>query len=102
MPWSFHEYFGPEPQPKRNMNFKANRTKRPFVALPALCAALIHVLSLNGATFTDANWISMGGFPGVNGIVYAAVVDGSGNLYIGGHFTVAGDVFANYIAKWNG
>src|SRR5439155_19335249 len=29
-------------------------------------------------------------------------VDGSGNLYIGGYFTLVGDVFANYVAKWNG
>ncbi len=53
-------------------------------------------------TFSDANWISMGGIPGANGGVSAAVVDGSGNLYIGGSFTVVGDVIANYIAKWNG
>ena len=53
-------------------------------------------------TFSDANWISMGGIPGANGAVYAAVVDGSGNLYIGGEFTVVGDVIANHIAKWNG
>jgi hypothetical protein len=30
------------------------------------------------------------------------VVDGSGNLYIGGKFTIVGDVFATNIAKWNG
>jgi hypothetical protein len=53
-------------------------------------------------TFSDANWISMGGLPGANGVVYAAVVDSSGNLYIGGSFTIVGDVFANGIAKWNG
>src|SRR6266567_3514669 len=53
-------------------------------------------------TFSDANWISMGGFLGADGAVNAAVVDGSGNLYIGGYFTVVRDVFANNIAKWNG
>src|SRR2546425_10829849 len=53
-------------------------------------------------TFSDANWISMGGFAGANGAVYAAVADGSGNLYIGGEFTIVGDLFANRIAKWNG
>jgi hypothetical protein len=53
-------------------------------------------------TFSDANWISMGGLPGANGAVSDAVVDGSGNLYIGGDFTVVGDVFATNIAKWNG
>jgi len=30
------------------------------------------------------------------------VVDGSGNLYIGGGFVVVGNVIANNIAKWNG
>jgi trimeric autotransporter adhesin len=53
-------------------------------------------------TFSDANWISMGGIPGADGSVSAAVVDGSGNLYIGGDFTAVGDVIANHIAKWNG
>jgi hypothetical protein len=53
-------------------------------------------------TFSDANWISMGGLPGANGEVFAAAVDGSGNLYIGGLFTRVGNVPATNIAKWNG
>jgi hypothetical protein len=54
-------------------------------------------------TFSDANWISMNpSIPGTDSQVSAAVVDGAGNLYIGGSFTVAGDVPANRIAKWNG
>jgi hypothetical protein len=53
-------------------------------------------------TFSDANWISMGGVPGVDGGVYAAVVDGLGNLYIGGSFSHAGTVAANGVARWNG
>ena len=53
-------------------------------------------------TFSDANWISLGGVLGANNTVNAAVVDGAGNLYIGGNFTVAGDTNANCIAKWNG
>src|SRR5262245_7059290 len=57
---------------------------------------------LYAATFSDDNWTSMGGYPGVNDPVYATVVDGSGNLYIAGYFTIAGDVFATNIAKWNG
>jgi hypothetical protein len=43
-----------------------------------------------------------GGIPGANGPVYAAVVDGSGNLYIGGTFTLVGNTSANSIAKWDG
>ncbi len=54
-------------------------------------------------TFSDANWISMNpGIPGADGPVNAAVADGSGNLYVGGLFTVVGDVVANDIAKWDG
>ena len=53
-------------------------------------------------TFSDANWSSMGGIAGADSSVYAAVVDGSGNLYIGGGFTVAGEVIANRVAKWDG
>ncbi len=54
-------------------------------------------------TFSDANWMSMNpSIPGASGPVSAAVVDGSGNLYIGGYFTLVGDVVANYVAKWNG
>ena len=64
-------------------------------------------------TFSDANWTSMGGFPGlgegrragVAGLVDnvgAVAVDGLGHLYIGGGFTLAGEVFATNIAKWDG
>ena len=55
-------------------------------------------------TFSDANWVSMGGIPGANGKVYAAVIDGSGNLYIGGYFHYGGrgNTIANDIAQWNG
>jgi hypothetical protein len=53
-------------------------------------------------TFSDANWVSMGGILGVNGVVRAALVDGFGNLYIGGSFTIVGGVFATNIARWNG
>jgi hypothetical protein len=53
-------------------------------------------------TFSDANWVSMGGFPGANSLVNAATVDDSGNLYVGGYFSAAGEVFANGVAKWDG
>ena len=64
--------------------------------------SMVTPLSLAAATFSDANWISMGGIPGANDQVYAAIVDGSGNLYIGGPFTGVGDTVATYVAKWNG
>lgn len=53
-------------------------------------------------TFGDADWVSIGGFPGANDGVEAIAADGAGNLYIGGLFTAVGTVAANYIAKWNG
>ena len=53
-------------------------------------------------TFSDDRWVSMGALPGPDSEVFAAVVDGSGNLYIGGGFSVVGDVIANHIAKWDG
>jgi hypothetical protein len=53
-------------------------------------------------TFSDASWISMGSFPGTDGEVHAAVADGSGNLYVGGRFTVVVNALAANIAKWNG
>ena len=53
-------------------------------------------------TFSDANWVSMGGLPGANGAVSSAVVDSSGNLYIGGVFTFVGNTFATNVAEWNG
>src|ERR1041384_7123116 len=80
------------------------RTKIKLFQARLLCgAALALGSSLSfAATFSDANWISMGGIPGANGRVNAAVVDGVGNLYIGGDFTMVGDVIANQVAKWNG
>ena len=54
------------------------------------------------ASFSDANWVGMGGLPGADGGVSATVVDPSGNLYIGGSFTVVGEMKANHIAKWDG
>jgi hypothetical protein len=68
-------------------------------------AAAVYPIRID-PTFSDANWISMGGsvagYPSANGPVYAAVTDGLGNLYIGGEYTVAGNVIATNIAKWNG
>src|SRR5207247_1508062 len=93
---------------RRYSRLKTCATSQPA---PLGCASILAVL-VNDAdavypiridpTFSDANWISMGGIPGADSEVLATVVDGSGNLYIGGDFIVAGDVIANHIAKWNG
>jgi hypothetical protein len=67
-----------------------------------LVLAPVPLLAANSVLFNNSYWTSMGGIPGANGDVFASVVDGSGNLYIGGTFTIVGDVFATNIAKWNG
>lgn len=54
-------------------------------------------------TFSDADWVSLNpSIAGANDTVRAVVVDGSGNLIVGGSFTFIGTVVANRIAKWNG
>lgn len=67
----------------------------------ALGLSLLPVTAAN-STFTDANWCSLGDYPGVDGGVYATVVDDAGNLYIGGSFHIVGGVLADGIAKWDG
>ena len=53
-------------------------------------------------TFSDADWLSMGGIPGANNLLLSMVVDPSGNLFVGGSFTEIGEVQASRIAKWDG
>ncbi|NBQ52159.1 MAG: hypothetical protein EBU49_01060, partial [Proteobacteria bacterium] len=48
---------------------------------------------------TSPSWSALG--TGMNAYVYALAVDSSGNLYAGGDFTTAGDITANYFAKWD-
>src|SRR5438094_300525 len=73
---------------------KATSSSVDFTELPTLTDRLLQVqffcavtlvigfsFSLAAATFTDANWISMGGIPGANGPVYAVTVDASGRLW---------------------
>ncbi len=51
--------------------------------------------------FSDADWVSMGGFPGTSGSVETLATNGV-DLFVGGHFAAAGNVVANHIAKWDG
>jgi hypothetical protein len=53
-------------------------------------------------TFSDADWVSLSSLPGADEPVSAIVVDGSGNVYVGGSFAAIGTVPANNIARWNG
>jgi hypothetical protein len=90
------------------MNSKRNSIVPVCQRLSAALAFSLSVVALTplpaGAdpTFSDANWISTGGIAGADNIVRATAVDSWGNLYIGGEFTMVGDVFANHIAKWDG
>ena len=79
-----------------------SRTSSLCFVVIALLAQIFFTAEGYATPFSDANWVSMGGYPGANGPINAAVVDGSGNLYIGGHFTVVGNVPATNVAKWNG
>jgi hypothetical protein len=59
----------------------------------------ISVLLLLIYSHAYSDWSSLGS--GVNGQIYALTVY-DGELIAGGHFTTAGGVSANYIARWNG
>jgi hypothetical protein len=65
------------------------------------CAVLLGISALfaeaAAATFSDANWTSLG--TGMNGSVLALAVSGN-DLYAGGAFTNAGG--SNYVARWDG
>lgn len=72
------------------------------LAVAVTDAAAVYPVRID-PTFGDANWISLGGqLAGADETVLAAVVDGEGSLYVGGEFTLAGVVAANYVAKWDG
>jgi trimeric autotransporter adhesin len=49
----------------------------------------------------DAAWDSRFGLPGVDGAVSTIAISGT-NVYVGGWFTQAGNVWANGIARWDG
>ncbi len=53
-------------------------------------------------TFSDADWVSLGGIAGPNPRVSTTVVDDGGKLYIGGFFRTVGSVIANGVAMWDG
>ncbi|MEO8616481.1 MAG: hypothetical protein ABI600_15160 [Luteolibacter sp.] len=54
-------------------------------------------------TFSDADWIAINPtYPGTNGAIRVIMPDNFGNIYVGGEFTIAGDIAASRIAKWNG
>src|ERR1039458_6127685 len=65
------------------------------------------VSAINIAKWNGTNWYALGagagtGIPANNDDVVALALDGSGNLYAGGHFTTAGGISTTNITKWNG
>jgi hypothetical protein len=54
------------------------------------------------AAISDANWVSMGGMPGVDGHIFAMASDERHGFYAAGSFRLAGGVIVNNVAKWNG
>jgi hypothetical protein len=56
------------------------------------------------ARLSNGNWHTLLDGPGlgVNGSIYSVAVRKNGEVYIGGAFTAAGSIAANYIAMWDG
>lgn len=52
-------------------------------------------------TFSDEDWISLGGISSVAGEVYSMVLH-DGSLYVGGIFLEVGELEASCIARWDG
>ena len=55
-------------------------------------------------TFSDADWVRVNaaGILGVNGAVFAIATTGSGEIILGGEFSLGGDMAASNIVKWDG
>src|SRR5438552_15954770 len=71
----------------------------------ALAALALRFISSASAAPGDENWAGGFGVPpagnGVNNCVFALAA-GSGNIYAGGFFTMAGSAIATNVARWNG
>src|SRR5262249_28756625 len=54
-------------------------------------------------TFSDANWVSLGGLQATSGEGWAMVVNtNAGLVYVGGTFAFAGGMVVSNVAVWNG
>src|SRR4051812_19139645 len=76
------------------------RTNKTLVLLLTFYVQVL--LVTQAGTFTDANWLSMGGYAGANADVRAIVEDSFGNVIVGGSFTAIGDAPAHGVARWDG
>src|SRR6266436_3774410 len=84
---------------------KPKETELKLIPARLCCALALGVgasfTQATAATFSDANWTTVGS--GVGGAfgMYTLAVSGN-DLYAGGYFVTAGGVSANRIAKWDG
>ncbi len=82
------------------------RSGEPALAVIVNDAGAVYPVRID-PTFSDANWMSCFGTPGLNSYfgqnssVSALVVSGD-TLYVGGYFGTVGGNAANFIAQWNG
>lgn len=53
-------------------------------------------------SISDADWLVMNTLPSINGEVNAIAVADNGDVYLGGSFTVLGDLSVAGIARWDG
>src|SRR5437870_5804427 len=84
-----------------SLTFPMKPTPKPFQAR-LLCAVALGIassFSLAAATFSDANWTSVGS--GMDSYVKTLAVSGS-DVYAGGSFTAAGGNAVGDVAKWDG
>jgi len=68
----------------------------------SLLSTLLSITCFHAKAQTTGAWSDQfGEGKGLNGAVYAIVTDSIGNVYVGGDFTVAGNIEALRIAKWS-
>lgn len=79
-------------------NAASNGVKAPVSAI-IVDGVNIYVAAGNVYKWNGSTWSVVGG--GIYGGAYALAISGS-NLYVGGQFTMAGNVAAKNIAMWNG
>src|SRR5258706_13649933 len=75
----------------------ASAGRKPATSIPLDQIGAVYPVRID-PSFSDANWINIGGIPGADGRGYATAMDGAGKLYIGGRFTKPGGGRVNNIA----
>ena len=72
-----------------------------LIAINVNDANAVYPLTID-PTITDADWVALNtSVPGTDNSVNAIAISGT-DIYAGGNLTAAGNILANYIAKWNG